>query len=511
MYDAFISYSGHDERYAKAIEVALRRFPPSLIPGRGARVFREAPSLASTPHLWPPLHKALRTSNYLVLLASPAAAASAWVAAEVSHWIGLGRGDRLLLVLVGGSIVWDAAARDFDWTRTDAVPRQLAGMFESEPAYVDLRTLDPASIAPAHPLFRERIAPLARTISRLHTAPAGAEVSRRVQRRRSWSEAPAALSMGATVLVAAAVGLARAGIAGSRRVTISAVKRLRRRRPSPQLPEGVVTDDVHFTLTSPAQLPAGAPAEVTFWCHLDRDRETVLQRAMHALHLPKTGVAVKSEGPYEVRRGTVLSVALSVDGLAVEPPVKTVLWKGRTGNATFVVTTPAGRARAEHRGVASVRVEGIEIARLDFVLLAGGSQAAGHARHTSVRRHQRAFASYASEDRSEVLKRVQGIQTAAPRLEVFVDVISLRAGQYWEKEIEERIPLSDVFYLFWSRHAKASEWVEKEWRLAYEYKGLDFIDPVPLEPADVAPPPPELARKHFNERLIVHIERAAGR
>ena len=48
-------------------------------------------------------------------------------------------------------------------------------------------------------------------------------------------------------------------------------------------------------------------------------------------------------------------------------------------------------------------------------------------------------------------------------------------------------------------------WVEKEWRCAYQAKGLDFIDPVPFEPPEKATPPPELAAKHFNDPLLAHM------
>jgi hypothetical protein len=41
--------------------------------------------------------------------------------------------------------------------------------------------------------------------------------------------------------------------------------------------------------------------------------------------------------------------------------------------------------------------------------------------------------------------------------------------------------------------------VEKEWRCALEARGIDFIDPVPLESPDIAPPPIELVELHFND------------
>jgi hypothetical protein len=111
-----------------------------------------------------------------------------------------------------------------------------------------------------------------------------------------------------------------------------------------------------------------------------------------------------------------------------------------------------------------------------------------------------AFASYATQDRAEVLRRVQGIEAAG--VQVFMDVLSLRAGQDWERRILENIRQNDVFYLFWSVPASRSEWVEKEWRLALKERGLGYIHPVPLADPVEAPPPPELASRHFNDLIL---------
>jgi hypothetical protein len=109
------------------------------------------------------------------------------------------------------------------------------------------------------------------------------------------------------------------------------------------------------------------------------------------------------------------------------------------------------------------------------------------------------------------MARIQGIQKAAPALRVFVDVMNLRSGDNWERKLNEAITESDVFYLFWCRHAKKSEWVQKEWRYAYQSRGIDFIDPVPLESPVLAPPPPELSKKHFNEPILSHFSQGDHR
>jgi hypothetical protein len=51
--------------------------------------------------------------------------------------------------------------------------------------------------------------------------------------------------------------------------------------------------------------------------------------------------------------------------------------------------------------------------------------------------------------------------------------------------------------------------VQKEWRYALRAKGLDFIDFVPLEPPEKAPPPRELAhKKHFNDPILAFISKS---
>ena len=73
---------------------------------------------------------------------------------------------------------------------------------------------------------------------------------------------------------------------------------------------------------------------------------------------------------------------------------------------------------------------------------------------------------------------------------------------------EKEAPSKDIFYLFWSKSAALSEWVEKEWRLALLRRGLDYIDPIPLEEPEHAPPPKELSKLHFSDAYLSYINTA---
>lgn len=113
-----------------------------------------------------------------------------------------------------------------------------------------------------------------------------------------------------------------------------------------------------------------------------------------------------------------------------------------------------------------------------------------------------AFISYASQDRNRVAAIIQGMKKARPDLDVFFDVDSLRSGDDWELALREEIERRDVLFLCWSHFARESKWVNEEWRYAFEKKGIDGIEPVPIESPDVCPPPEELRKKHFNDKLL---------
>jgi len=88
-----------------------------------------------------------------------------------------------------------------------------------------------------------------------------------------------------------------------------------------------------------------------------------------------------------------------------------------------------------------------------------------------------------------------------------MDVRDLKAGAPYPIELLQQIDVSDVLYLFWSRHASRSEWVEKEWKYGLTEKGPDFIDPVPLVDPRKVRPPDDLAKiKHFNDWTLAYLE-----
>ncbi len=112
-YGAFISYSRHDERIAAWLQTALERYrlprdligqPTSVgpVPARLPRLFRDRFELTAGPDLSLALADALAASDALIVICTPAAAASQWVSREIEMFRQMGREDRILAALFDG-------------------------------------------------------------------------------------------------------------------------------------------------------------------------------------------------------------------------------------------------------------------------------------------------------------------------------------------------------------------------------------------------------------------------
>ena len=123
-YDAFISYTHRSEMdVAVALDDAMTRFAKPWNKLRAKRIYRDTDSQALTPNLLAAVQEAMNRSDFLILLASPESAQSNWVPAETRHWVENRPLDKLLIVVCAGEVAWDDDAGDFDWDRTDCLPR----------------------------------------------------------------------------------------------------------------------------------------------------------------------------------------------------------------------------------------------------------------------------------------------------------------------------------------------------------------------------------------------------
>src|ERR1051325_2141602 len=164
-YNAFICYSRTaDLGLALKIKSALHRLANPWYRLRALTVFLDQTDLAANPDLWPTIETALAQSEFLILLASPEAAASPWVGKEVNWWLQNRSLDKLLIVLTNGELVWNDEASDFSWNDSMPLPDILRRRFPGVPHYLDFRgikTRVPSDLSLRQIEFRQGILKLA--------------------------------------------------------------------------------------------------------------------------------------------------------------------------------------------------------------------------------------------------------------------------------------------------------------------------------------------------------------
>ncbi|MET0396104.1 MAG: TIR domain-containing protein [Longimicrobiaceae bacterium] len=202
------------------------------------------------------------------------------------------------------------------------------------------------------------------------------------------------------------------------------------------------------------------------------------------------------------KEGMRILVIPSAPGLEFDPPQGSFEWNGMYVITEFKCTVleeaPRGSTVLDFR-VCLPMHDGTPV-QVDSVRITIGivedapvqvRKTVGHPAPTRV------FASYAIEDRRQVSSRL-AVLHGLP-IQVFEWRLEAVPGTWIRDTLEVAIRTSDVFCLFWSRHAKASDWVRWELSVALdgESRGRPHIIPQLLEPLTIEDFPPELHGRQF--------------
>ncbi|MDQ0290519.1 TIR domain-containing protein [Oligosphaera ethanolica] len=144
-YWAFISYSSKDRRVGQWLHRRLETYPippefrgqelfDGAVLGKNLRpIFRDRDELASSADLGEAIRKALEASRFLVVLCSRNAARSQWVNKEIVDYQAMGKGNRILALILDGEP--NATARGHE--QDECFPPALR--YPAEPIAGDLR------------------------------------------------------------------------------------------------------------------------------------------------------------------------------------------------------------------------------------------------------------------------------------------------------------------------------------------------------------------------------------
>ncbi|MEV0089080.1 TIR domain-containing protein [Saccharopolyspora sp. NPDC050642] len=358
-YDAFLSYShALDQRLAPAVQNELQSFAKPWYRRRSLRIFRDRTNLAADPGLWASIEQALRASRWFILLASPEAARSQWVAREVEFWLREKSADTLLIVLAGGELVW--GGDDIDWSRTDALPEVLRGAFHAEPRWVDLSWLsDAEQVDRANPRFRECIADLAAPLRDMSKDELIGEHIQHHRRnlRTAWGAVSALAMLLVVALVATAIAVnqgnlaqERADVAMTRLLASAARENLSTRLDLGQLLAVEAYRMRPGPETSSALLEAVTATPQLVGYHPAGSEVTALSSTGDVLVAgTKSGRILRWDLAGEPRRAEDVTVAVPAP-FAVEASADGTRLAATDGNATVVVEPSSGRqVRVEAR------------------------------------------------------------------------------------------------------------------------------------------------------------------
>jgi hypothetical protein len=222
---------------------------------------------------------------------------------------------------------------------------------------------------------------------------------------------------------------------------------------------------------------------------------------------PKAGKRAFKNLRVALAKGTRIDFHLSLEDLIVVHPEQWIVWNGQTIAAEFGVPVSPYIAPGERTAALDISIDEKPHGTIYFTIEVvkavppqGDDTLGPIGDEVSVFRN--AFLSYATEDIETVLGYVHMLHHTG--IDYFHDMLSIAPGERWERKLYERIDSCDVFYLFWSPHALASEWVLKEVRYARRVRdNLKGHRPrlVPMVVCDPPPPlpPDDLRDLQFND------------
>lgn len=260
-------------------------------------------------------------------------------------------------------------------------------------------------------------------------------------------------------------------------------------------------DDVQFRAAAPAALTPGEYFTVKVmmyreddYARADREQKTVADR-----------IKTASSSIFQARHEEKFRIALQSPDIPMDTESGELIWNGKYASADLDVLLPEDYRGKQLRLTGRIYSGIAVITDLKLILQVNAPQQQEvQFEKCSLRT---AFISYASQDRAKVVARIQGIQLSRPDMDLFFDAESLRRGEHWESRLYQEIDRRDIFYLFWSQNAAASQWVARELEYAITRKGASAVEPVPLEDPAICPPPKSLQDRHFNDWTLRYLDR----
>ena len=264
-------------------------------------------------------------------------------------------------------------------------------------------------------------------------------------------------------------------------------------------------NQVEFSAVTPKKIQKGDYGLIDIYMYEPTWRYIVDEKIQHDKEqMSNNEIQEARSGLLEATGGSKVHIVLTSPNIDVIDNEETQIWHGGYLHFAFDFKLPKEYQEKQVLMIARVYIDDVVMTRLKMIISCNNNDKKADCSSIDIKKEDitSAFVSYASQDRRHVATIIQGMKKINPDLDIFFDVDNLRSGDNWEESLYREIDKRDILFLCWSHFARDSEWVNAEWHYALMQKGIDSIEPVPIEPPDVCPPPKELQQKHFNDKLL---------
>ena len=256
------------------------------------------------------------------------------------------------------------------------------------------------------------------------------------------------------------------------------------------------SDRPRITTLYPPLLGPGQSRPLVLYIYTAEMR-SVVEREIENVRDDKTDTASANFSKV-IPEGCPIQVCLSSDVLRVSPSKIEFNWHDPLNKFEFTIVA-TDNAHIDTQATLDVEVcaDDLPIASLRLSILVTSEAEGGIPAQQTANWFQDVFASYARENLAIVRHLKERYEALGVRMKIDLD--ELRTGEAWEPRLYELINDCDLFQLFWSKNAKKSKFVEREWRHALatdKARHGPFIRPVYWE-NPMPPPAQELAHMNF--------------
>lgn len=260
---------------------------------------------------------------------------------------------------------------------------------------------------------------------------------------------------------------------------------------SPSRDSRVEEDIVNISLFAPEQVQKKQRFLLTAFAHLYEQKAEVVDMMQEAD--PDASIQGAKTLNMPIKRRGRLEFRLSIENWEIEESAQALMWFGVPASVEYEILVPEDYTEKQAIGSLIVMGEEGQLGRVRFNLQILGADASGSTEDAFAPTHAKAikktFLAYAPENASALARYKNQLSTEGVAV---IDPHEM-PGDDWEVKVSDALLETELFCLFWSKAAEASDEVAISWQMALgqrleDRKRLPDMLPILIEnPAPEAP------------------------